>query len=84
MGYVLLFIGAIIALVGTIIFLVAAFSEHIGWGLACIFLPFASLIFLVMHWHDAKKGFFLSLAGTVIVMIGIALLPETTPAALTA
>ena len=68
---VLLAIGGITAFVGGIIFLIAAFRESVLWGLGCIFIPFVSLIFLVLHWAEAKKGFFIQIVGLALVVIAI-------------
>ena len=42
--------------------------ESILWGLGCIFVPFVSLIFLIMHWDTAGKPFLIQLAGVVAVI----------------
>ncbi|HZV37059.1 MAG TPA: hypothetical protein VFB72_20955 [Verrucomicrobiae bacterium] len=70
-GLVLLGIGGITAFVGGIIFLIAAFRESLLWGLACLLIPFVSLIFLVLHWAEAKKGFFIQLVGLALIVIGV-------------
>ncbi len=44
-------------------FLIAAFREGIGWGLAVMFLPFAAMVFLIVHWYEAKKAFVVQLTG---------------------
>ncbi len=60
-------------LVGAIMILIEAFKEHILWGLGSLFVPFVSLVFIVMHWNVSKKGFFIWLAGLPLYGIGIAL-----------
>ena len=50
-------------LIGQIMILVAAFREGVLWGLGCFFLPVVQLIFIIVHWHEAKKGLGLSLLG---------------------
>jgi len=84
-GYVLTVIGALIALVGGIMLLVAAFRASIWWGLGSLFVPFVSLIFLITHWATARRPFLISLGGTVLMMIGVGLaaagggMPTSTP-----
>lgn len=63
-------IGGVVSFIAGIMFLIVAFREGALWGLAVLFIPFASLIFLVMYWNQAKKAFLLSLAGSGIVMVG--------------
>lgn len=69
-GLALVVVGAIVAVVGSIWFLVVACSESILWGLGCFFVPFVSLIFLVMHWNKAAKPFLLNLGGIVLIVLG--------------
>ncbi len=73
MAEALQFLGLIIALIGGIWIIVLAFQESIWWGLGCIFVPFVSLIFAIMHWNIAAKPFLISLAGGILYGIGIAM-----------
>lgn len=72
-GLALMVVGGIVALVGGIWFLVVACSESILWGLGCFFVPFVSLVFLVMYWNKAAKPFLLNLGGIVLIVIGAVL-----------
>lgn len=63
---VLMVVGFMISLVGSILFLVAAFRQSVPWGLAVLLLPFAALVFLFMHWSQAKRAFMVQLLGTLI------------------
>lgn len=62
-------VGVLLLLVGGISFLVAAFRESAVWGLACLFLPLASLAFLILHWARSKDAFFLQLYGAGFVIV---------------
>lgn len=79
-GMIIFVIGAIISVIGGIWFLVVAFRQTVWWGLGSIFIPFVALIFLIMHWSDAKKPFFVSLLGTVIMVVIAILMPQAIPA----
>ena len=68
---ILMVVGGVVALFGGIMFLVVAFQESVLWGLGCLFLPFVSLIFLVMHWDEARKPFLTQLAGAVPMFAGM-------------
>ena len=67
---------ASVALVGGALLLCAAsvwncfvwFRQSVLWLLLCLFVPFASLVFLVKFWSEAKRPFFLGLAGSVLVL----------------
>ena len=66
----LAFIGIGMVFIGGIGLLIAAFRESILWGLGCLFLSPVSLIFLILHWRDAKNPFFLQLAGLAVLFFG--------------
>ena len=72
-GMILMAIGGIIAIVGSIWFYIVAFSESIWWGLGCLIVPFVSLIFLIMYISDAGKPFLVSLGGGVLMGLGVVL-----------
>jgi hypothetical protein len=69
-GAVTMLLGVVIFVIGGLFFLVAAFRESILWGLACLFIPIASIFFLIMHWPVAKKPFFIQLAGCAVTLVG--------------
>ena len=59
-------IAAIAMIIGGLMMIVAAFREHILWGLGYLFVPFVSLIFIVRYWKEARVGFVVSTLGLVI------------------
>ncbi len=69
----LVMIGFGISAVAGIWFLVVAFKESVLWGLGCLLVPFVSLIFLIIHWQDAKRPFLWSLLAVVPLVIGLLL-----------
>lgn len=73
LGTILLFIGLIPMLVGSIWLLVTAFQESILWGLGTLLVPFVGIIFVIMHWDAAKKPFLIWAAGFVPYIIGMIL-----------
>jgi len=64
-------LGMLLFMAAGIWFLVAAFREGVGWGLACLFLPFVAPIFLIMHWREAWKPGVCSFLGAVFCMGGM-------------
>ena len=76
-GMAIMFLAIGIYLIGWIWFLVAAFRESIWWGLACLFIPIVQLIFLIVHWREARKPFFLQLLGLVIFIVAIIISPQS-------
>ena len=77
----ILAIAALFSLIAGIWFLVVAFKEHILWGLAVIFLPLAALIFLIMHWEEAKRPFLLNLLSIILIILGAVTFSKTQVAA---
>ena len=68
LGLGLIIVGLIVILIGWIIFLIAAFRESVLWGVLCLFSGgIAPLIFLFMHWGEAKKGFGIQVIGYLMI-----------------
>jgi hypothetical protein len=65
---ILAYLGVLIFVIGGIGFLVATFKQSILWGICCILVSPVSLLFLLLHWSEAKNPFFLQLVGLAIVM----------------
>ena len=68
---ILYYLGLIILVIASIGFLIAAFKESILWGLGCLLLGPVSIVFLIMHWNEAKNPFFLQLIGLAIMFTGL-------------
>lgn len=70
---ILAFVGLLISLVAGLWTLILAFQDHWGWGLAYLFVPFASLVFIILKWSKraVRRSFFLGLGGTLLMFLGI-------------
>ena len=66
-----LLLGAIIGTIGGIMFLIAAFRKSVMWGLGCLIIGPISLVFLIMHWQEAKKPFFISLLAVPLIFLAL-------------
>lgn len=73
----LMIVGGIASIVGGIWFLVVAFQESVLWGLGCLFVPFVSLVFLILNFAEAWKPFVVSLVGSVVCLGGALLVGGT-------
>ena len=62
-------IGLIIALISFIMFEIVAFRKSALWGLGCLLIPGVALVFLIMHWQDAKKPFLIGLLASVLFVL---------------
>lgn len=70
-GGILAIAGLLAAVVGGLWMMVEAFKTSVLWGLAYIFIPFASLIWLVTHWEEGKRPFLIGLAGGILIFCGM-------------
>ena len=78
LGFICLGIATLISIIYGIILLIKAFQVSILWGLGYLFVPFVSLIFIVVHWEVAKDPFLKSLLAIPFMVVGVILLPEGT------
>lgn len=69
-GNLLIIVGIIAILIGGVWFLIEEFRSGILWLLACIFIPFVSLLWLVTHWEEGKRPFVISTLGAICCIIG--------------
>ena len=72
---ILIVLGALLAAVGGVWGIVVAFRRSLIWGLCYIFVPFASLAFLIVAWADAKRPFLVRMMG-VFLILSVLLLPN--------
>jgi hypothetical protein len=66
-------LGLIVAFIGMIMFLVAAFKESPVWGIACLLCGPASLLFIVLHLKESLPAVFVSLIGYGLIFTGFIL-----------
>ena len=79
LGSVAVWAGCLLALVGAVTFIIGAFRESILWGLGVLFVPFVSLIYLILCWPTAKRPFFWQLTGIALVILGAFVLSAPLP-----
>ncbi|MDK9556836.1 excalibur calcium-binding domain-containing protein [Marinobacter sp. M216] len=65
---ILLYAGLGIFIIGGIGMLIAAFRTHILWGLGVLLLAPVGIIYLILHWQDAKGPFKLQVFGLLIIV----------------
>jgi len=68
-GMVAVVLAAGCWIVGHIMMLIATFRTGILWGLGYLFLPFVGLIYICVHWSEAKKPLSIMCYGVAIVAI---------------
>jgi hypothetical protein len=70
LGYVLMTLGCVAALVGEVLFLTLAFRRSLWWLLGCLFIPIVSLVFFCLNVRATIRPVALSLVGTLIACLG--------------
>lgn len=75
LSLILILAGLAIAFVFGIQLIILAFRTSILWGLGYLFVPFVSLIFIAMHWDEAKTPFLRGLLAIPCLVAGVLLAP---------
>jgi hypothetical protein len=79
LGSAVVLVGLALMVLGGLVFVVKAFRESVLWGLGVLLLPFVSLVFLVLHWRQAKDPFLLQLIGLGVMLLGSIVLDGPLP-----
>ncbi len=69
MSGIVLYVGLGIFVVGGIGLLIAAFRTSILWGLTVLFIAPVAIIYLILHWQDAKGPFKTQVVGFLIIAV---------------
>lgn len=72
-AFIALGLGFVVTFVSAIMLLVAAFRQSFVWGMVALLVPLGNLVFICLHWADAKKSFFTSLVGMALCVGGLVL-----------
>ena len=77
MGFLLVILGLILCLVGSIWIIVAAFKESTLWGLGVLFInSIVTIIFVILHFEETEKPFIIWVIGVVLMIVGMIISPE--------
>jgi glutaredoxin len=63
-------IGLVLVVLGSLVQIVRAFQQSVGWGVASLFIPGANIVFVICHWARAKGSLFCILIGFALIGIG--------------
>ncbi len=69
-GLIIACLGLLAHVAGAIWLLVCAFKRSVVWGLLFMFVPFASLVYVIVDWNRASKPFLLTIASFVVIFVG--------------
>ncbi len=73
LGIVLLGLGGIGAFLCGLWLLFLQFQSSVIWGIVCVFLPLASLAWIVVYWDEGKQPFLYGVAFALLLLGGSAL-----------
>lgn len=63
-------LGAILVFIAHVIVVLSAFRKGILWGLAVLFIPLVTLIFVILNWRDTRRAVFLYVVGSILLGLG--------------
>lgn len=66
---IIAYVGLGIFIIGGIGLLLASFRTSILWGLAVLFISPVAIIYIIVHWQDAKGPFKIQIFGLIIMAI---------------
>lgn len=69
MTEIILYVGLGIFIIGGIGLLITAFRTSILWGFAVLLIAPIAIIYLIVHWQDAKGPFKLQVFGLLIIVL---------------
>ncbi len=69
-GYVLLVIGIVAAIVGEVMFLTVAYRRSLLWFFGCLFVPIISWVFFFLNMKATLKPFTLQVLGLLLAGLG--------------
>ena len=72
-GFVLILVGGLVAGIGGILLLMAAFRRSLPWGMAVLLIPFGGLVFLIRNWRESKAAFQTQALGALLAAGGAVL-----------
>jgi Na+-translocating ferredoxin:NAD+ oxidoreductase RnfD subunit len=82
-GIGLVILGFVMAAVSNLWILIIAFRRHIGWGIACLLLPIAQFVFVIMNLQRTLIPFVIGLVSAGFMVGGFFLSPTLQKSAAT-
>jgi hypothetical protein len=73
LAQVVLCLGVFVAIIGGVWHYVEIFRFSTRWGLLCLFVPFAALVFLFRYFRIVERPFRVGLAGVGLLTLGVIL-----------
>lgn len=68
----LVMVGWVFVALGGLWLVIKAFGTSAVWGLLCLLIPGATLVFAILNWSEVKTPFLIQLAGVILIGVGAA------------
>ena len=76
LAIILAAVGSVLAFLGMIRLLVAAYRDGAAWLLVSLLIPFGVFVFALLHWSEARRPFLLWLSGFALWCVAYTLAPN--------
>lgn len=84
MTAILIIVGLCVAFVGHLLVLNSAFKTSVMWGLAALFIPFATLVYVAKNWEETRRAFMCWIGGFAVMLLAVMVTPSRPRPAVTA
>jgi hypothetical protein len=63
-------LGAILVFIAHVMVVLSAFRKGILWGLAVLFIPLVTLIYVILNWRESRRAVVLYVLGSLLIGLG--------------
>ncbi len=63
-------LGAILVFIAHVMVVLSAFRKGILWGLAALFIPLVTLIYVILNWRECRRAVVLYVLGSILIALG--------------
>jgi hypothetical protein len=63
-------LGGLLLLIAHVMVVLTAFRKGLLWGLAVLFIPIVTLIFVILNWSETRRAVILYVVGSLLAGFG--------------
>ena len=63
-------VGTVLVIIAHFMVVLAAFRKGLLWGLAVLFIPVVTLVFIILNWKETRRAVILYLLGCLLIGFG--------------
>ena len=67
---IIAYLGGLLVFIAHVMVVLTAFRKGILWGLAVLFIPVVTLIFVILNWKDTRRAVLLYVVGSLLIGFG--------------